>query len=195
METLVLACIEAINSLMDIRYYITLVKAGKHLGFVLTISKEDCPHLMGLHYLTDRKDRRSRTEIYDDLMNSEEYRKWIASSDNWDEALKNRVSCTKKLEALLDDNETVFRYNPKRNCFYSKIQAEYLLENSTENQVVFLFIDKRSDTDERFCRSVFTKSDKDYSERQERWTLLYKKKEYISEGRTEELYRHKSYDP
>ena len=194
METLILDCLTAFTNLLNIRYHIILGRAGKHVSFVLNFCKEDCYHLMGLHYLTDRRDRRSRTKIYDSLISSEEYRKYISSSDSWTEELKGRVLCTKMIEQLIDDNRTVFRYNTKNYMFFSKIQAEYLLENRLNDQDIYTFLDKRAGTEERFCRSVFPKSDKDYTERQTKWTLLYKGKENIANNTIDELYKHKTYN-
>ena len=195
METQLLECVKSFQHLLDIRYHIVLGRAGKHMHFDLTFDLADCHHLMGLHYLVDRHDRRSRTKIITQLINSEKFRKHIASSDYWDESLKNRLACTKLLESYLDDNNTVFRYNPKRYRFYSHIKAEYLLDQVLNETEVYLFIDKRADSEDRFCRSIFPKADVDYTEGQAKWTLLYKSKEHISSGKTDLLYKLDSYTP
>ena len=84
---------------------------------------------MGLHYLEDRRDNRGRNYIFDELLSSEDARKHVASSSCIDDNVRDRILFTGMLEKLLDDNSTVFHYNHKRLQFYSRIEAEYLLDN------------------------------------------------------------------
>ena len=93
------------------------------------------------------------------------------------------MACTTVLEQILDDNNTIYRYNPKRLFFHSQIKAEYLLVESSFavtpdfNSDVYLFIDKRdSEKTDRYCKSIFPKRDRDFTENQAKWTLLYKEK-------------------
>ena len=110
------------------------------------------------------------------------------------------MACTTILEQILDDNNTIYRYNPKRLYFYSQITAEYLLTQSNYQITpdfasdIYLFIDKRdknSDTSDRFCKSIFPKRDHDFTEYQAKWTLLYKEK--VVNGMSTVLYQHKGY--
>ena len=59
---------------------------------------------------------------------------------------------------------------------------------------VYVFLDKREDSDERFCRSIFPRTTRDYTIGQPKWTLLYKKK-YLPDGTKSVLYQHKGYNP
>lgn len=197
---IILDCVQSFSNLLSIRYGLVLGKAGKQHAFDLTFRKDDLHHLMGLHYLLDRPDRRSRTRIFEDLISSESYREHIASSDFWSTELESRVACTFLLESIIDDNHTIFRYNHKILRFYSRIRAEYLMSNSgisiasDPNAEIYLFLDKRNDCEERFCKSVFPKGELDYTDRQSVWTLLYKVK-YHEDGSAVVLYRHNSYKP
>ena len=234
-------CATAFNRLIDTKYHIVLGRSGKSVAFDLTFSRYDCHHLMGIHYLTDRPDRRSRAKIFDDILNSGSYRQHLATSDFWNEKTLNRVSCTTILEQLIDDNRTIFHFNPKRTRHYSEIRAEYLMvnkdveipsllieaprhssvcsdpsdkadtDNTTDLQEahmqdapetqdnsasitshdVYIFIDKRNNSDERYCKSIFPKTKLDYTEGQAVWTLLYKEK--ITYGSSAVLYHHKGY--
>ncbi len=190
-ETL-LACIQAIDNLIGTKYHIHLGRAGKLAAFTITFKKEDVYHLMGLHYLQDRIDNRNRGKIFDSLLTDPIYRHRIASSSHWSEDLSSRVACATMLEKMLDDNSTVFRYNHKRLPFFSQIEAEYLLDNTSYGREVYLFIDKREDSDDRFCRSIFPKTTHDYSYGQAKWTLLYKKK-HLPDGTEFVLYHNKNY--
>lgn len=201
-ETL-LACVQAFDKLIGTRYSIHLGRSGKHAIFTVTIEKEDFFHLMGLHYLQDRRDNRNRGIIFDDLLTDPRYRHRIASSKHWNNELENRVACTTVLEQILDDNRIIYRYNPKRLFFYSQIKSEYLLAQNNYQITpdtasdVYLFIDKRddkSDTSDRFCKSIFPKRGRDFTEYQEKWTLLYKEK-VDTTGTSNVLYQHKGYTP
>ncbi|MCR5338350.1 MAG: hypothetical protein K6E75_07315 [Lachnospiraceae bacterium] len=203
-----LKCVLSFQELIGTRYIIHLGRSGKHVSFEIKIEKEDCHHLMGIHYLTDRPDRRSREKIFDDIVSSEEYRNWLISSEMWTDELEDRVLCTALLSDLLDDNATIIRYNPKRLSFYSRIKAEYLFTHKdfvftnisevqkTDEQTadIYLFIDKKEDSDLRFCKSIFPKKNHDYTEYQAVWTLLYKEK-IKPDGTDNILYCHNNYNP
>lgn len=185
------------------KYVIHLGRNGKYAIFTITIEKEDCHHLMGMHYLRDIEDRSNRGKIFDRMMSDPGYLERLASSTQWTDELENRVACTTVLEQILDDNKTIYRYNPKRLFFYSQIKAEYLLaQNNYQispdcSSDVFLFIDKRdakSDASDRFCKSIFPKRGRDFTEYQAKWTLLYKEKIGIT-GISNVLYQHKGYSP
>ena len=202
-------CLIAFQKLLDTKYHIVLGRSGKSVSFDLTFTEYDCHHLIGIHYLLDRPDRRSRAKIYEELVSSKEYREHIASSDFWTEKVVDRVSCTTILEQLIDDNRAIFRYNPKRANFHSQIKAEYLMANSqvmisvpdpdsnsamgSPLRDVYLFLDKRSDSEERYCKSIFPRTDHDYVTGQSVWTLLFKEK--IVNGVSTVLYQHKGYTP
>ncbi|MBR1477535.1 MAG: hypothetical protein IJ608_06200 [Lachnospiraceae bacterium] len=191
-EDSILECLTSFCKLLDTRYTIHLGRAGKNLSFDIGFDKQDCYHLMGLHYLQDRRDNRGRNYIFDELLSSADARNHIASSSFIDDNVRDRILFTGMLEKLLDDNSTVFRYNRKRLQFFSQIEAEYLLDNIAQGQEVYLFLDKREDSEDRFCRSIFPKTNRDYSFGQARWTLLYKKK-YLPDGTESVLYHNKNY--
>ena len=176
-----LAYVQAYDKLIGTKYIIHLGRGGKHAIFSVTIEKEDCHHLMGIHYLRDIEDRSNRSKIFDRLMSEPHYRERLASSTQWTDELENCVACTTVLEQILDDNNTIYRYNPKRLYFYSQITAEYLLAQSNYQITpvyasdIYLFIDKcdDSETSNRFCKSIFPKRGHDFTEYQAKWTLLY----------------------
>ncbi|MBR1742278.1 MAG: hypothetical protein IJ733_10535 [Lachnospiraceae bacterium] len=197
-EHTLLQCLLAFQRLTDIKYHIVLGRAGKTISFDLTFSEYDCHHLMGIHYLADRPDRRSSAKIFEELLTSAEYRTHIASSDFWSKQLIDRIACTSILEQLIDDNQTIFRFNSKGASFHSLINAEYLMANSNISisgdnlRDVYVFLDKRDDSDNRFCRSIFPRTTRDFTIGQPRWTLLYKKK-YLPDGTESVLYYNKNY--
>lgn len=191
-EDSILECLTSFCNLLNTRYTIHLGRAGKTTSFDIGFNKQDCYHLMGFHYLEDRRDNRGRNYIFDELISSADARKYMADSSFIDDNIRDRILFTGMLEELLDDNSTVFRYNPRRLQFFSQIEAEYLLDNTSHKREVYLFIDKRKDSDDRFCRSIFPKTTLDYTYGQAKWTLLYKKK-YLPDGSESVLYHNKNY--
>lgn len=195
------ACAHAFNDLIGTRYIIHLGRAGKIAQLTITFESEDCHHLMGLHYLRDRADRRNRAKILNDLLEDPDYRDHIASSKHWTDTLESRVVCTTILEQILDDNRTIYRYNNKQLQFTSSITAEYLLANANyplrtgSCNDIYLFLGKRSDESSNyFCRSIFPKSNLDFTMHQAKWALLYKEK-LDACNNSSILYCHNGYSP
>ena len=91
------------------------------------------------------------------------------------------------LESMLDSNDTIFKYNRKRNI-YSVIKADYIMKNKMEERDVFLFLAQNGEGGKYFCRSFFPENKMDYTKNQASWTLLYKKKITLSTGKEEILY-------
>ncbi len=197
---MLLRCAESFLSLINTRYIIHLGRSGKLVSFKLSFDQEDAHHLMGLHYLSDRYDPRNRAKIFSDILHSPEYRKYLSSSNHWTPYLENRVICTSFPSEIIENNGTIIRYNPKRHNFHSKISAEYLIsfENnyltSELSSDIYLFIDKRADSNNRFCKSIFPKDKQDFTANQAIWTLLYKEKLYADNSKIV-LYKHKNYVP
>ncbi|MBR4345142.1 MAG: hypothetical protein IKP88_20955 [Lachnospiraceae bacterium] len=197
---ILLQSVQSYSDLIGTEYNFHIGRAGKLIKFSITILKEDCHHLLGLQHLSDRPERRKRTTVFDELLSSKNYRHNIASSTLWTTELETRVLCVKLLGNIIEDNNTIIRYNSKLNN-YSKITAEYLLINKnyqlTNNLFsdIYLFVDKRSEeAGNMFCKSIFTKSVYDYAAGQENWTLLYKTKT-SSNGITTVLYQRLNYNP
>ena len=205
----ILNCARSYAKLIGTQYIIHIGRGGKHSAFIILIEKEDFHHLMGLHYLSDRFERRNRERIFDDILSSEQYRAWLSTSEMWNHDLEMRVACTSVLPDILDDNGTIIRYNPKRLTFYSTIKSEYLFSHTdyelpdlSENPIspsnrksdIYLFIDKREYSEYRFCKSIFPKKDRDFTESQAIWHLLYKEK-IAPDKSSSILYKHNDYDP
>ena len=66
--------------------------------------------------------------------------------------------------------------------------ADFLLKNEIHTRNIFTFLSKDNSSGKYFCRSFFPQTDKDYSENQTSWTLLYKKKTHKSSGNEEVLF-------
>ena len=173
-------CVDSFASLLDTEYQLILGRKGEAVSLKITFDKKDCFHLMGLQYLTDRPElSRDRGKIFDEIKLRVLTKEQIESSDLY-EQITDRVDLLPFLEDLFDSNDTVFKYNEKKNSF-SMIKADYLMKNRVVDKNVFIFLSKGKD-DTYFCRSFFPETNRDYTKNQASWTLLYKEKMKRSTG-------------
>ena len=167
-------CVDSFASLLDTEYQLILGRKGEAVSLKITFDKKDCFHLMGLQYLTDRPElSRDRGKIFDEIKARVLTKEQIESSDLYGE-IADRVDLLPFLEDLFDSNDTVFKYNEKKNSF-SMIKADYLMKNRLVGKNVFIFLAKSKDNT-YFCRSFFPETKRDYTKNQASWTLLYKEK-------------------
>ena len=179
-------CVDSFASLLDTEYQLILGRKGEAVSLNITFEKKDCFHLMGLQYLTDRPElSRDRGKIFDEIKTRVLTKEQIESSDLY-EQIADRVDLLPFLEDLFDSNDTVFKYNEKKNSF-SMIKADYLMKNRVVDKNVFIFLSKGKD-DTYFCRSFFPETNRDYTKNQASWTLLYKEKTKRSTGQKVVLY-------
>ena len=179
-------CVDSFASLLDTEYQLVLGRKGEAVSLNITFDKKDCFHLMGLQYLTDRPElSRDRGKIFDEIKSRVLTKEQIESSDLY-EQIADRVDLLPFLEDLFDSNDTVFKYNEKKNSF-SIIKADYLMKNRLVDKNVFIFLSKGKD-DTYFCRSFFPETNRDYTKNQASWTLLYKEKMKRSTGQKVVLY-------
>ena len=179
-------CIDSFTSLLDIEYHLVLGRKGASVSIIITFDKNDCFHLMGLQYLTDRPElSRDRAIVFDEIKERKITVKQIETSVFY-ERIAERVDLLPLLENLFDSNDTIFKYNRKSNV-YSMIQADYLMKNSVADKNVFIFLSLEKE-DKYFCRSFFPQGKRDYTKGQPSWTLLYKEKISLSTGKSVVLY-------
>ena len=179
-------CVDSFVSLLDTEYRLTLGRKGEAVSLNITFDKKDCFHLMGLQYLTDRPElSRDRGKIFDEIKARVLTKEQIESSDLYEQII-DRIDLLPFLEDLFDSNDTVFKYNEKKNSF-SMIKANYLMKNRLADKNVFIFLSKSKD-DTYFCRSFFPEANRDYTKNQASWTLLYKEKMKRSTGQKVVLY-------
>lgn len=179
-------CVDSFASLLDTEYQLILGRKGEAVSLKVTFDKKDCFHLMGLQYLTDRPElSRDRGKIFDEIKARVLTKEQIESSDLY-EQIADRIDLLPFLEDLFDSNDTVFKYNEKKNSF-SMIKADYLMKNRLVDKNVFIFLSKEKN-DTYFCRSFFQETNRDYTKNQASWTLLYKEKINRMTGQSVVLY-------
>lgn len=178
-------CAENFNHLLSYQYHIVIGRKGKMLEFTITFDPADFHHLAGLHKLRDnvRFQTGKRDDIFRDILAGKLTVQQAARSSFFQE-MESRLRPLAELEAFIDSNELIFRYNAKANVF-SAISADYLLQNDFEGNPVYLFLAQRTGKDTQVCRTFFPKVEKDYTEGQPRYTLLKKEKYNLVTGTTE----------
>lgn len=184
----ILQAAQSFTNLLDVEYQLVLGKKNKTLALAIVFNENNFFHLAGLHYLQDRAKILSgdRSVLFQKILNGIITINQIDSSKHYP-IIKDRIDYLIYLEQIMDDNKTIFKYNPKIEAF-SAIQAEFLLKNEIQARNVFTFLSKDSASGKYFCRSFFPQLDKDYSLGQTNWTLLYKKKIQKSTGTETVLY-------
>ena len=180
-RNVLLECAKGFEKLLDIQYRIVVGRKGNDIAFSVGFDAVDFHHLAGLHKLKDlRVSRAERETVFQKILNGE-----ISDSDITQSrcfpAIEKRLYLFAHLENILDSNELVFRYTHKLSQF-SVIQAEFLLSTPHESEDVYIFLDKKENAKNYFCRSFFPKADKDYTIGQVKYTLLRKEKTTLSTG-------------
>ncbi|MCD8023134.1 MAG: PBECR4 domain-containing protein [Lachnospiraceae bacterium] len=179
-------CVDAFTSLLDIQYHLILGRKGMSVNLRIEFTKNDCFHLMGLQYLSDRPElKRDRAVIFDEIRAHRIKNEKIESSDFFYK-ICDRICFLPMLEEVFDSNDTIFKYNRKRNL-YSMIEADYLMKSDLENQALYIFLSQNKDG-KYFCRSFFHETKLDYTKNQPLWTLIYKSKIRVSTEEEKILY-------
>lgn len=170
-----LACAKAFENLLPVKYHIIIGRKGKSVELTVSFQAVEFHHLMGLHKLHDlRLSRANREKLFSQI---------LSGQITLDDVKKSRYFCSirkrlepfQKIEELFDKNDLIFRYNRKLQAF-SLIEAEYLLSTPHEHTDVYIFLDKKDEAGNFFCRSFFPKEEKDYTKGQAVYTLLKKEK-------------------
>ena len=178
-------CAENFSRLLSYQYHIIIGRKGKMREFTITFDAADFHHLAGLHKLRDiiRFQTGERDDIFHDILAGKLTLRQAGKSAFFQE-MESRLKPLAGLEAFIDSNEIIFRYNAKANVF-SAISADYLLQNDFAGNPVYLFLAQRTGADTQVCRTFFPKAAKDYTEGQPRYTLLKKEKRNLITGETE----------
>ncbi len=170
--------ITAFNRLLGINYEIVLGKKGKTTAFSITFEKHEFYHIAGLQYLTDLRELKTdRTLLFNRILTDDAFRQKILKSV-FISKISDRINQLINLEAFIDSNDTIFKYNEYAHPF-SKIQADFLLMNKNIKFNLFLFLAYKQESI-CFCRSFFSDNRIDYSKNQITMTLLYKKKSFTA---------------
>ena len=136
----------------------------------------DFDHLSGIHKADDIDFKLHRNtfrgeKLVDAVISGKLDDGLIEKSMHWVQ-ISDRLSDIICLEKILDSDFRIYRFNPCKLGFYSDIKANYLIYNEQYQMGIFLFIDRDHHVD--YCKSIFSKDDRDYTTNQTKWTMLKK---------------------
>lgn len=168
------------KEILNMCYYFEIAKKQNMQIFNLTFEKTDFFHLAGLHKLTDIAAVQSEPNkeiVFNNIINGSISHDLIQHSRFYS-SIHNRLSYLGDIEKILDSNQIVFKYLSKSNRL-SRIEADYLLENAHETDIIYIFLNERVKVDKgnipiMCCRSFFPMSQLDYTKNQPSYTLLKK---------------------
>lgn len=171
-------------NLLDVEYRIILGRKGKQYKINITFQPFDFPHLIGLHKLSDRISGHISNDAMfykclDGLLSFDH----IAQSKGFAK-LGKRFTYFNRLEEMFDSNETVFKCNSDALSSFSSIKGDYLLENHCDGYTFYIFLAKRPQENEYFCKTFLHEEKIDYTYRQTKMTMLYKEKVNRKTGET-----------
>ena len=116
---------------------------------------------------------RDRGRVFDEIADGTITIEKIESSDFYNK-IEQRVVYLPLLEQMIDNNDTVFKYNKKANM-YSMIGLIILWKTNMENRNLFCFY-LNDEGDNYFCRSFFPEEKMDYSKIKHRGHFFIRKK-------------------
>jgi hypothetical protein len=158
----------------------------------------DFKHLVGLQYLQDVAMSRNSEKVYtaikenrltyDKIEKSAFFKKVDDSYAN----VKERMMYFSWLDEFIESKNVILRYVKKKNP-YSKIKADYMIESTVRGVTVYIFLRKRSESDENSSYaavSFFVKDQITYQGETRYWLL----KEKIEAEYIETLYQKEGYE-
>ena len=181
------------ESLLNISYTFIIGHKKNTETIRLFFRRIDFDHLSGIHKANDIDFKLSRKvyrgeKLINALLSGKLDDKLIEKSIYWNQ-ISDRLIDINRLERILDSDFRIYQFNPRKLNFHSDIRANYLIFSEQYQTGIFLFIDKDQDTD--YCKSIFSKDDRDYTINQTKWTVLKKIKRH--EDTEEVLFLNESY--
>lgn len=161
------------EKLCGVSYQFTYGMNRKLHNIALSFQEDQFAHLSGIHYITDvdlslpYKKSNFLAMVLDGRLKEEQ----VEHSRHWID-IATRLKAVIRLEQILDGDFTLYLFRPQVLPFHSNINATFLIKDEMTGDVVFLFISGGLDT--AFCRSIFMKTDRDYSINQKRLAQLRK---------------------
>ena len=168
------------QKLFDYEYQFTVVRNRntQPINICIRFDKSTFHHLCGLHKLKDIEvvRREKRESVFDKIIDGT-YSDELFQKSTWYDEILDRIDCLEHLEAILDDKDTIFKFNPSANKS-SKIDADYIIKNETLG-LRYYFLVSQNDTDNFFFgRSCFTRgqNERDFTIGHTSYTILRKVK-------------------
>lgn len=183
------------KNLLNIQYLLTFGRKNKISNLTITFNESNFCHLAGLHKLRDMPDLKRKSSInYNLILEKRLTYNDLCISPFFCE-IEDRLRILLKIETILDQENSNWKYCQEKNPFHSKIKADYLIEHQNDESTSYIFITKNNSNPHHSCNSCFEFKSKDYTKNQTRLTLLEKKKLNLIDSSCEILYQREGYTP
>ena len=156
-----------------ISYQFTYGMNKKLHHIVLSFQGEQFAHLSGIHYISDidlslpyKKSNFLTMVLHGNIPDES-----ITRSCHWAD-ITNRLEAIIRLERILVSDFSFYLFRANRLPFHSNIDASFLIKDEITGDTVFLFVS--GELEASFCRSIFMKTNRDYSANQKRLAQLRK---------------------
>ena len=149
----------------------------------LTFSFEDYPRLAGFQYLKDISlPNFTSAKIVDRILEGKISFEQIKKAHLYEEMVRPRIEAQIHLKDSLDNDFTLYSFQPKVYSFITAIKADYLISSrTTVHSFIFIIQATKNSTAkcDFLCCSAFRQGDRDYEANQKRFTLLRKERLHI----------------
>jgi len=149
----------------------------------LTFSFEDYPHLAGFQYLKDISlPNFTSAKIVDRILEDRISFEQIKKAHLYEEMVRPRLEALIHLKYSLDNDFTLYSFQPKVYSFVTAIKADYLISSHTNVHSFIFIIQATKDGAAKcdfLCCSAFRQGDRDYESNQKHFTLLRKERLHI----------------
>ncbi len=175
---------KAYSKMANLNYEFIVAKNrnSPKIRIVLEFDKSNFYHLCGLHDLKMRSfQAEKRSKVFDQII-SGLYNDDFFSGNNNFHLIEDRIDCLLRLEEMLDSDDTIFKFNPRKYNSDTKIQCDYIIKNENNGRNFFYLVS--ADINGKcFGRSCFARpiGDKDFSKSHTYLNILYKAKIALDE--------------
>lgn len=176
LDDLLFEAAKAWEYLLDIQYVLNYGMKDRILRYVLKFRKEDFFHLAGFQYLNDINiPKYSKAKYLEKVIDRTILGEHIRKSLNYDKYVKPRLEGLILLNELLHSPFKTYIFRSKCLNFGTEIKAKFLITNPEMLVIVFLFVDENTEEiTDLFCRSIFIKDSRDYTQNQKAIRIMYK---------------------
>ena len=173
----------------EYRFTVTLNRHTEPVEIRLRFSPEDFVHLCGLHKLKDISAFRNedRAVVFEQICNGKYEDAEFCKSAFYTPQIADRIKLMENLEAFLDSEKLVFKFNAHNTHQYTQIVSDYILKVEDEKRSYFcIFQDHERNNEFHGCSSFKRSfSEKDFAVGHTRVYLLKTEKlELLAEGNT-----------
>ena len=179
------------KSISDYQYIFIYGYKKKLYTIKLTFSPSDFPHLAGFQYLKDLTlPRFTPAQTVNRILDGTITQDMVEKGADYEGLVKPRLMALVALENMLDNEFTLYSFEPRFYSFVTSINADYLIASHIDGtSYVFMIREgERSIVSDCVCCSTFVKDSRDYEQNQRPFTLLQKTKTNLTDNSILVLY-------